>query len=386
MPRVNPAILSWARETVGLSVADAARQLALSEERLQAFEAGERDPTAKQLAKMAEKYRRPLLAFYLPAPPQRRDRGHDFRTLPGERVPGSEETLDALLRDIQARQRLVRAALEEADEAAPIAFVASGHMRDGVNALVAAMTAVLREGLAEFRAQRTVTDAFSVLREAVERNGVFVLLAGNLGTHHSNIDPQIFRGFALSDPVAPFVVINENDSRAAWSFTLLHELAHIWLGQTGISGYGGEVEVERFCDEVAARLLLDMNELRGLGRVEGLAVNDLKQLIERFAVNRNLSRKMVAYNLMRAGMIPAATYRNLARAFDNDRIAEEQARPRGEGGPDYYVVRRHRIGTALVTLVGRMVEGGVLSSTKAGKVLGVKPTAVGRIVNRDRAA
>ena len=386
MPRVNPAILSWARETVGLSIADAARQLALSEVRLQAFEAGDRDPTAKQLARMADKYRRPLLTFYLPAPPQRRDRGQDFRTLPGERIPGSEETLDALLRDILARQRLVRAALEEAEEAAPITFVASARMRDGVDALVAAMTGVLREGLAEFRAQRSVTDAFSVLRDAVERTGVFVVLAGNLGTHHSNIDPEVFRGFALSDPVAPFVVINENDSRAAWSFTLLHELAHIWLGQTGISGYGGEVEVERFCDEVAAGLLLDMHELRQLGRLQGLAIDDLKRLVERFAAGRNLSRKMVAYNLMRAGMIPAATYRNLARAFDDDRIAEEQARPRGEGGPDYYVVRRHRIGSGLVTLVRRMVEGGVLSSTKAGKVLGVKPTAVGRIVSRDRAA
>jgi Zn-dependent peptidase ImmA (M78 family) len=280
----------------------------------------------------------------------------------------------------------VRAALEEAEEAAPIAFVASARMRDGVDALVAAMTGVLRGGLAEFRAQRTVTDAFSALRDAVERTGVFVLLAGNLGTHHSNIDPEVFRGFALSDSVAPFVVINENDSRAAWSFTLLHELAHIWLGQTGISGYGGEVEVERFCDEVAARLLLDAHELRQLGGLQGLAIDELKQLIERFAAGRNLSRKMVAYNLMRAGMISAASYRNLARAFDDDRIAEEQARPRGEGGPDYYVVRRHRIGSGLVTLVRRMIEGGVLSSTKAGKVLGVKPTAVGRVVSRERAA
>ena len=84
---------------------------------------------------------------------------------------------------------------------------------------------------------------------------------GNLGSHHSDIDARVFRGFALADPVAPFVVVNEKDSRTAWSFTLLHELAHLWLGQTGVSGYDGEAEVEKFCDAVAARFLLDPQEL-----------------------------------------------------------------------------------------------------------------------------
>ena len=69
---------------------------------------------------------------------------------------------------------------------------------------------------------------------------------GNLGTHHTDIDVRIFRGFALADDVAPFVVINEKDSRAAWSFTLLHELVHILLGETGISGYNSNAEIERF--------------------------------------------------------------------------------------------------------------------------------------------
>ena len=72
---------------------------------------------------------------------------------------------------------------------------------------------------------------------------MFVLLKGDLGNYRTAIDVEVFRGFAIADDIAPFVVINDNDSKAAWSFTLLHELTHLLLGQTGISGghRGGDV-------------------------------------------------------------------------------------------------------------------------------------------------
>jgi transcriptional regulator with XRE-family HTH domain len=112
IPQINPSILKWARETAGLSVEEAAKKLGLSSrERLEALEGGQQVPTRRQLVNMSEKYHRPLLTFYLPNRPRERDRGHDFRTLPGVEDRDSEALLDALLRDVQARQQLVRAAM-----------------------------------------------------------------------------------------------------------------------------------------------------------------------------------------------------------------------------------------------------------------------------------
>ena len=113
----------------------------------------------------------------------------------------------------------IEPALEEAEEDQPLPFVGSARMADGIDALAGSMREVLSFSAEDFQAQRTVTDAFSALRAAAERAGVFVLLMGNLGTHHTDIDARIFRGVALADEVAPFIVINEKDSRAAWSFT-----------------------------------------------------------------------------------------------------------------------------------------------------------------------
>ena len=394
MPKVNAKILKWARKTAGLSVEDAARKLGMSgdaaAQRLAALEAGDRNPTRPMLAKMSEKYRQPLLTFYLAKPPRGSDRGQDFRTLPDAPSPGAEALLDALLRDVYARQGLVKAALEEAEEDESVPFVGSGRMVGGIDAVVASMRATLDVNLDDFRKQPSADDAFKLLRVAAERAGVFVLLMGNLGSYHTYIDATVFRGLALADAVAPFVVINENDSRSAWSFTLLHELAHLWLGQTGVSGYDGEAEVEKFCDAAAARFLLDPRELSRIGAVDATEMGELKSRIDAFANMRNLSRKMVAYNLLRSGAIVAATYRRLCEVFDTERKELRTRRREGGGGADYYgadyygadyyIVRRHRVGSALVDLVRRMMAGGTLSSTKAGRVLGVKPTGVARLV------
>ena len=387
MPKVNPKILVWARKTAGFSKEEATKKLGLSNpDRLDALETGERDPSRRQLVNMSEKYRRPLLTFYLPTRPEESDKGQDFRTLPVEMTVESEGVLDALLRNVPARQGLIRAALEEADDDEPLPFVGAAHIEDGVKSVVAAMQAALAFTAQDFHSRKSIDEAFSALREATERAGVFVVLMGNLGTYHTDIDARVFRGFALADNVAPFIVVNENDSRAAWSFTLLHELAHIFLGQTGISGYYGEAQVEKFCDAVAGRFLLDPAELASITASSHGDFEMLVEQISEFAQARNLSRKMVAYNLLRFSMIVGQTYRALSDKFDADRIAAKSAGKKKSVVVDYYTVRRHRVGPGLISAVKRLVADRALSTTKAGKVLGVKPTSVARLVNTSRAA
>ena len=382
MPKVNPQILSWARESAGLTLEDAARGIGLSgeaaPERLAEMESGDREPTRPQLLRMADRYRRPLLTFYLAAPPAAAPRTHDFRTLP-ERETGSEAIVYALVRDVKTRQALIRGVLDDADEAVRLPFVGSVLAAQGPVVLAETMRRILAFNRDAYRRPRTIDDAFRALRDAVEAAGVYVLLIGNLGHHTSNLSPGVFRGMAIADPVAPFIVINETDARSAWAFTLLHELGHIFIGETGISGYDSEQAIERLCDDAAARFLLERDELEAIPK--GRPLDELADDIAAFARARKVSRKMVAYNMLRAGLITTVFYRQLANRFDLDRMEFPQ-RVAGPGAPDYYVVRRHRVGNRLVRLVERMMSEGVLSSIKASKVLGVKPTAVGRMTER----
>ncbi len=391
MPRVNPEILRWARETAGLSISEATSKLGIREargvspvDRLIELESGESLPTRPVLVKMAKQYRRPLLTFYLSTPPRSGDRGRDFRTLPADHSEVDEALLDALIRGVQARQSLVKAAIEDEDEAVPLGFVGSADSTMGVSEVLASIRQTLGLGLTDYRAAQNQDEAFDLLREAAEELGVFVILLGNLGSHHTNIGLEAFRGFSLADPVAPFVVINDQDSRAAWSFTLIHELTHIWLGQTGVSGGDPNQGIERFCNDVAAEFLLPAAELRQLSIPDPTDLEDSANRISEFAHDRKISRSMVAYNLHRRGRISFPVWRGLHEHF-RERWFEEVERRRVQtrersGGPNFYVVRRHRIGSALLGITARLLAGGALTTYKAGQVLGVKPKQVDSLI------
>ncbi|TCU04050.1 Zn-dependent peptidase ImmA (M78 family) [Rhizobium sullae] len=389
MPKVNPSILRWARETAGFSIEDAADKIGLGaarglagSERLAMLEAGEAEPSRPLLLKMASQYRRPLLTFYLAERPVMAARGEDFRTLPEEFAQRDAALVDTLLREVRARQEMVRALLEAEDEAQVLSFVGSFDQDLGAEALATNIVETLGFDLEHFRhgSGRGSTKGFSYLRERVEAAGVFVLLIGNLGSHHSALNVELFRGFALADPVAPFVVINDQDSEQAWSFTLLHELAHIWLGESGVSGGRPAIAIETFCNDIAGRILLPANDIAGEQPLIGATQGRVMARIAAIADARQVSHSMVAYKLYREGIIDqhmwsavTALYRELwlrNRAAQRDRARES------DGGPNYYIVRRHRLGNRLLALSRRMLAEGALSPSKAAAILGVKPNNV----------
>jgi len=385
MPRVNPDILTWARETAGLSLENAAREIKLHAaggltggQRLQAFEDGQDEPSRVLLHRMAQRYRRPLIVFYLKERPLRGERGEDFRRAPDAPPPDYDPRLDALIRDVRARHDLAASLLED-EEARPLPFIGSHNMREGADAIARNIQSTIDFDLAEFRRPSKVEGAFAYLRGRLESRGIFVLLLGNLGSFHTNISSTTFRGYSIADPLAPFIVINDNDARAAWSFTALHEAAHLWLGQTGISGAGHQTRVERFCNDVAGQLLLPREEVAALSDLARRPFDEVLAEISTFAAERNISRRMVAYQLVRAEFINNSVYERLCDRFRQDwlRSKEKDAdKPRENNAVSYYTVKRHRIGPALLGLAQRAIDAGTLTPTRAAKLLGVRPISV----------
>ncbi len=386
---INPRILAWARETSGLTVEEAADKLALgSSERataaskLSALESGDRSPTYAQLQKAAALYKRPLITFYMPEPPQRGDRGEDFRTAPGEVSKRANGLLDALLRDVKARQQMVRNLLEDEDEAPRLAYVGSASMEQGPATVAGAIRTALGISTEQQKAAKGPDGLFSLLRSAAEKIGVFVLLLSDTGSHHSAISEEVFRGFAIADEVAPFIIINDRDARTARSFTLIHELTHIWLGQTGVSGPVRDTPsnaIELFCNDVAGEFLLPSFALDDLSQFRGMDVPSALRATERGSRAWNVSQALVTYRLARKQWVSAAVaselFRQLAERWRNERERSRDAQS-DTGGPSYYVVKRSRLGEALMHVVRRGLQGDVLTHTRAAKILGVKPASV----------
>lgn len=386
---LNAQILIWARDTAGLSVEDAAHLLGFKDTRdrnatarLQALEAGIEEPSRSVLLNMARIYHRSLLVFYLNEPPRTGDRGQDFRRAPGAQPPEYDPTLDALIRDIRGRQGIVKDLLEQT-ESKSVDYVASVTMDLPPEELAQRMKNRLSFSLAEFRRKADSKAAFAYLREKVENSGAFVLLLGNLGSHHTNIPSGVFRGYSIADSVAPFIVVNDQDSPVAWAFTVLHELTHLWLGATGVSGGGFDTQLESYCNSVAGEILLPGSELRELRFLSHASLQETIGAVAQFANTRQISRAMVAYKLLRMNVISNTRWRELTKHYEDEWLAK-QAQPtskdKKDGGPDYYVVKRHRLGHALLDLVKNSLVEGFLSHTRAGQVLGVKPRNVDQLI------
>ncbi|HEU4622360.1 MAG TPA: XRE family transcriptional regulator [Burkholderiaceae bacterium] len=376
----NSEIFKWARESAGLELVDAARAISIAPASLEAIEKGQKEPSRNTLLNMSKAYRRSLLTFYLPRPPRKGDRGEDFRTVVAERTRQADAAVDALVRDIRARQNLVRAVLEDEEDIQPLSFIGSASVNDGVLALTKIIENTLGITHQQYRDQKNPERAFALLRDKVEKAGVFVLLIGNLGSHHSTIPVEAFRGLAVADSIAPFIVINDSDAKTAWSFTLLHELAHLWLGATGVSGGAtSETKIERFCNDVASEFLLPREYVETI-EIGGLDRDAQIQTISSFANRWHLSRQMVAYSLYKTGRISLDAWRMLDRTI-RERWAAERRREKDRlkeegGGPTYYTVRRQRLGPAILEFARHYINNGILSPTKAARVLGVKPRNV----------
>ena len=390
-------MLVWAREGAGLEIEDAAERLGFikstekesASQRLMALENGERAPTRVQLLELARVYRCPLLSFYMKQPPRKGDRGEDFRQSAGAVSRRDSSLLDALLRDIRARQEMIKSLLEDEEGSHELGFVGSASIHDGAQVLATSIASTLEFDYRKREERRGDADAlFRTLRERAESAGAFVLLVGDLGSYHTALSVEVFRGFAISDRVAPFVVINDQDARPARSFTLIHELAHIWLDRSGVSGVPSldaprspEDRIEQFCNDVAGEFLLPAEALHARaveldpGNKES-AADAIRGLAKAWSV----SEPMVAYRLKRTERIATAVYRELmsdyATRWRHQRQRQRERNREGEGGPSAYVIKRSKLGRALLYVVRRTLRDNVLTHTKAAKLLGVKPGAV----------
>ncbi len=392
---INPAVLLWARETAGLDLGEAAERIgftttakATAEEKLAEIEAGNKPVSRTQLAKIASVYRRPLITFYLRTPPIKGDRGEDFRQTAGSITKREDALLDSLLRDLRARQEMVKSLLDDEDETrAPFAGTAT--ISEGVEAVVNIIATKLDfDYTSKLLRKGNADDLFRLLRAKSEEAGVFVMLVGDLGSFHTSLSADVFRGFAIADKLAPFVVINDQDARAARSFTLIHELAHIVLGESGVSGNptpnaprDAHGVIERFCNDVAGEFLLSRKILGPKPEILNQASKDeAAQIITGIAEQWSVSEAMAAYRLNSEGWIPNAIYEALIAEYvarwRATRQKTKDERSPDDGGPSYYVVKQHKLGAAIIEVVRRSLRDNVLTHTKAAQILGVKPTSV----------
>lgn len=349
---VKPQLLRWARERAGMPMAALAKRFP----KLDAWEEGRLQPTLKQLEDFARATHAPIGYFFLQEPPIEAVAIPDFRTVANIRITNPSPDLLETTYMCEQRQEWYRDFARIAGEEA-LPFVGSLTISNDVTAAAASMRAALNFDVERRRDLPTWTDALREFITQADALGILVMCSGIVGSNtHRKLDPQEFRGFAMADPLAPVVFINGADSRSAQMFTLAHELAHIWLGQSALSDadarYEPENDVERWCNRVAAELLVPLDSLRQEFRAEAELATEVNRLARRFKVSTLVI-------LRRIHDVGGLTRVALWEAY-NAEIERLRRIPAGSGG-NFYLTLPARVSKRFArALVSSTIEGRTL--------------------------
>jgi Zn-dependent peptidase ImmA (M78 family)/transcriptional regulator with XRE-family HTH domain len=377
---ITPKVLKWARESARMTEETAAAKVSVPVDKLKEWEEGINQPTIRQAQTLARAYKRPFALFFLPEIPR------DFQPLQDFRKQGSKSLSTAsvfIIREIQQKQAWISEVNEENDEE-KLSFVGKYTLNDNPSIVADDILNTLNINPPNYKTGNPIREWI----DAAELNGIFISRTSFI---HSRLklDSEEIQGFAISDPYAPFVFINSDDWNAPQLFTLVHELAHIWIAETGISNdIEPEIKnkdklhpVELFCNEVAANALIPKNIISNLDKT---IFNNSREI---FKVAKNLGVSSFAFlvRALKMNLIPISVYQKLKREADIEYNAflkreadikaklkakqKEQDKP---SGPNYFLLQLNRNSRLFTQTVLDAFHGGFIEPTQASNLLNVQ--------------
>ena len=376
---ITPKMIEWAIHRVDEDRAELARKLNVKPERIIDWENGSALPTFRQAQELARKLRIPFGYLYLSTPQEEHLPLPDLRTMPamGSLEP-SADFMDVLY-DALRKQEWYREYLRQED-ASPVPFIGKFSLDDDIDTIAANIRATLDVNDALRQKCSTWEQFLTELVRRAEESRVLILRSGIVGSNvHRKLSVEEFRGFVISDELAPLVFINADDYKTAQIFTLIHELAHLWVGQSGISNPDYRLRsreqrhrVDQLCDGIAAETLVPHEDFC-------LRWNDLRRLddnLDSLARKYRVSQFVVLRRAYEFGRVQ----RDLFLQKYSDLLART-TKKKGDGGGDFGKLLLARNSTTFTSalLVG-MSEGRV-SPTVAASLLNVKVATLRTVEN-----
>lgn len=360
---VNPEILKWAAQRSGKS-----------DEIEGAFPQwikwinNESQPTLKQLETLAKKTSTPLGFFLLKTPPVERLPIPHYRTINDRNIDGPSPDLMESVQTLKRRQDWIRDLLIE-EGLEPLHFIGKATTEDNPNYIADQMRREL--GLENGWASRCTNweDAFRMLINKAESLRIYVVVNGVVGNNsHRKLNVNEFRGFVLVDDYAPFIFINGADGKAAQMFTLAHELAHIWYGESAAfdlqSLQPANNKIEEACNLVAAEFLVPESELCNYWPEVKRYDDRFNMVSRRFKVSEVVSaRRALDLNLIS---------REEFFDFYENRFISQLNNNQNSSGGNFYATQKFRIGPRFAETVIRSTLEGKLLYRDAYQLTGLR--------------
>lgn len=327
---INPALLTWARETAGFTPAEAAKRLKVDEGRLVAWEdPGDEDaPSIPQLRKIAALFKRPLAVFYLENAPPRFEVMRDLRRLPSVGARNYTPALQLEIRAANERRELALELADDLEQQIPKFTLSATVQEDSevVGARIRTALGISRDLQLHWR-DNDGRAAFNGWRGLIENLGALVFQTTRFSSDEAS-------GFAIAADLLPVIAVNRNDALTRRTFSLVHELAHLMIRISGVSELETDVDrppedqlIEVFCNSVAAAALIPRDVLLAEPRVVARGAHSANWSdaeINDLARNFNVSREAVLRRLLTLNRTTADFYRQKRAQYRAEYLASQK--------------------------------------------------------------
>lgn len=380
---ITPRVARWARERVGFSQSQLADALGSDPQEVEAWERGETRPPFGKAQELAKTLKVPFGFLFLSEPPSDKTPIPDLRTVVEGRTERLSPDFLELLNDVLIKHEWYRAYLEERG-AEKLPFVGKFRVADGIERVSADLSGFL--SIEESRRASYTWDEFlRHLSRTAETQGILVMRSGIVrGNTRRKLSVNEFRGFVISDALAPLVFINGRDSKAAQIFTLVHELVHIWINRSGISNPDQKEvpdeqknAIERFCNSTTAEVLVP----RG-GFLKSLPSVFNDQTIQKLAAHYRVSTIVVLRRAYELGAITRNAFfdlleREQRKQKEFEEKEEEEPTP---GGGNFYITLPVRNSRRFTETVLGALQAERVSYREAASLLGVRTGTLPKLI------
>jgi Zn-dependent peptidase ImmA (M78 family) len=373
---IHRNVIEWALLRAGLSMSAAEKRAPilknLGNEPLVRISYGQIDAVAK-LTKT------PLGYFFLPEPPVETLPIPDFRTFKDVAITEKSPDLIETVFLMHSRQQWYRE-YAAGEGYLPVSFIGSASTKIGVVELAKRIRAEFNLSAGWAGRIYSYGDAVSQVRDMFQKKGVLVVINGIVGNNTTRkLSPKEFRGFVLSDDLAPLLFVNGADFKSAQMFTLFHELVHLWIDRDGIVDLDGlsqsEGEIEVFCNRVAAEILVPGEELEVLWHSEPTFHDQLVRPAKKFKV----SPIVIGRRLLELELITKSQFFTFYDVYVSGDF-QNSAQSATEGG-NFYNNQNNRIGKKFMQAVARATMEGKLSYTHAFRLTGLTSATFDKYVH-----
>ncbi|MCK5024698.1 MAG: ImmA/IrrE family metallo-endopeptidase [Thermoplasmata archaeon] len=385
MPRslkveVEPAVFKWLRESSGWTKEEVAKRLKTSVGVVEAIEKGEWQPTLRQLKELSNAYKRPLATFLLSEPLPESPMPKDYRMLPGKKDVFDKKTIHAI-RKARGLQEIGAELLINVNESIK-PQIKSLKISDNPESTALDYREIFNISVVAQRKFKSSYEFFNYLRDAFGEMNILVF--------QFSMPVEDARGFVLTDENPNVIVVNSADSIEARIFSLMHEFAHVILGETAIDlpdiSFITNHKIENWCNLFASEFLLPKKLAKEVFEAERNMLMEtitLNKLSRRFKI----SKGMLSYKMFKLNYISSVIYEEILDRYkpaEPELKLDEKDEKKKGGGIPAEVRCLSEVGNGFISIVADNYDRNFITYTDALNYLSIRTKNFDQVLAKAR--